>query len=618
MAISASTTYEILPLEDVTLAVEVQGNGTANKANVRLYTRNGSNAQKWRFEPEGTEGVWYITDAETDKVCEVFKGIDMDKDGANVSMYTANQSVAQKWLAIQVGTQEINGTAYETYQFVAFGGTQPTQRCMDVAGSGSEIRANIQIWKRVAGHPSQTFALFPTEWNAVGGTGNDQAILSVPSDGTCGAEVGTSMGTTTALTAGTIYPAWTCDETMYQVRWRKRVREDGAAAPGEWGDWNSISGSGTAFDGFGAPGVANCTPELINGTLWASEGVTVNNGDAYDRTDIQFTARSWVADWGVYGDASAHGGEYTWEVNVLRPVAVTDVSATFGVDGLTIGYQTNSSQKGSTVTVSSPLFGSVTAVSDGSGSITVPLKDLASVPASGQAIEVDTTFTTAEGLTVADSSRPEVSYDGSQSDSFNLQSTVSGSIATVTSAFPDAEAYLVVPRGHGDRLVPIPGKAPWKVPAPLGVPWQILALRPPSKIWNVYTFDPIVEVPPTYHVTSQDLTRDWAVSYHSDEEGPSFDVDYERDSETFSTTGRERPVNVFGGTTTAKWSLEGELVGKDMSDETYDFDWASHAGHVYFRSPRGFWAQAGVMQSSVELGTRRHHEVSMTFSEEWW
>lgn len=605
----------------MTLAVEVQGNSTANKANVRLFTRNGSNAQKWLFVAEGTADTWYIADAETGHCCEVFKGTENDVDGGNVSMYEANQSIAQKWRAIYVGTQEINGANYETYQFVAFGrpaSYEGTLRCMDVWGSDSEIRANIQIWTRVAGHPSQTFALYPTEWNAVGGTGNDQAILSVPSDGTCGIVEGTPAGNTTALTAGTVYPAWKCDETLYQVRWRKRTREDGAASPGEWGDWNSISGSGTGYDGFGAPGSSNCTPTEQNGLLWASQGVTVNNEDAYDRTDIQFSARAWVANWGQGSTASAHGGEYSWEVSVLRPVSVTSVSATFGVDGLTVSYATNSSQNGSTVTVSSPLFGTVTEVGGGSGSITIPLEDLSSIPTSGQSVPMSTTVTTQEGLIVTDSRNVSVSYDGSQSSAFGLTATVDGSIATVTSEISDAEAYLLVPRGHGDRLVPIAGSSPWKVPAPLGVPWTVFVTRASTKIWNTYTFPAIVENPPTYHVTSQDLTRDFAVSYHNDEEGPSFDVDYERDVETFSTTGRERPVNAFGGTTSAKWTLEGELVGKGMDSETYDFDWASHAGHVYFRSPRGFWAQAGVMQSSVELGSLKHHEVSVTLSEEVW
>lgn len=618
MAISASATYSILPLEDVTLALEVQGNSTANKANVRLYTRNGSNAQKWLFQPEGTADVWYILDAESGKACEVFGGTSNDKNGGNVSMYTANQSVAQKWKAVQVGTQAINGTAYETYQFVAFGGTTSTPRCMDVEGDGSEIRANIRIWQQVAGHPSQTFALFPTEWNAIGGTGNEQAILPTPTNGTCGLVAGEAAGMVTALSAGTVYPAWQCSEPLYQVRYRKRVREDGAAAPGEWGDWNSIDGSGTAFDGFGEPGAYNCAPTLQDGLLWASQGVTVNNEDAYDRTDIQFSARSWVSNWGVGSTASAHGGEYAWEVTVLRPISVTGVTAEFGVDGLTVNYTTNSNQGGATVNISSPLFGSVSTVGNATGSVTVPLSDLNAIPSSGQVISVQTTVTTSEGLTVTDSRTASVAYDGSQSSSFNLQATVDGSIATVTSSVSDAEAYLLVPRGHGDRLVTIQGGAPWKVPAPLGVEWTVFVTRPATSIWNTYTFPAIKENPPAYHVTSQDLTRDWAVSLHSDEEGPEFGIDYERDVESFVTTGRERPVNVFGGTTTAKWEIEGELVGKDMSSETYDFDWASHADHVYFRSPRGFWAQAGVMQSSIELGTLHHHEVSMTLHEEWW
>lgn len=615
MAISATTTYEILPLEDVTLAVEVAGNSTANKANARLWNRNDSNSQKWLFEASGTSGVWYIKDAETGKCLEVFGGTANDANGANVSMYTANQSVAQRWQAIRVGSQAVNGTSYETYQFVAFGGTTSTARCMDVQGDGSYIRSNIQIWSRVASHPSQTFVLVPTEWNAIGGTGNEQTILAVPASGTVGASVGTESDMVSAMASGTLYPAWTCDEALYQVRYRTRTRAAGETALGAWSDWKSISDGATTFGGWGAVGASNCTPTDIGGVKWSPYGVAIDNTGTDDLTEVEFSSRAWVADWGVGSTASAHGGAATWSATAIRPVTLSTPTATMAPDGLTISWDTDWTRGGNAIDISSTLFGSVHVVGGADGSATIPIASLASVPDDGDSIGLTLTFTTSDGLATAYGGTVEVSYESGHGSTMTLTAAVDGTLATVTASDATASAWLVIPRGHGNRFVALAndGTGAFNVVPPLGVPWTVYAAVETQSGWEstVETFPAIDDG--NYHVTSQDTRTDLAI-IGGVNKPQQFAPSYTRSSESAETYNRERPVNVLGGVTSASWTLKGAALSG-----TWDAcDWALHAGHVYFRSPDGFWAQAAITGGSIDRSNPEYAEVELSCAEEVW
>ena len=596
----------------MTLAVEVAGNSTANKANARLYTRNDSNAQKWQFELV-SGSVWYIKDAETGKCIEVYGGTANDKNGANVSMYTANATVAQKWKAESVGTQTINGTSYETYQFVAFGGTTSTPRCMDVQGSGSYIKSNIQIHAKSAGHPSQTFALVPTEWNAIGGTGNTQAVLPTASNGQFGTVAGTALQGTVPLSTGTVYPAWQCDWDKYQVRYRTRNREVGEDAMGSWSNWKSISNAATTFNGWGTVGASNCTPTDYDGVKWSSNGVTVANNSTYDLTEIQFGVRAWTASWGEGSTASAHGGAYTWSVTTVKPVTLNTPTAVMTPEGLKIGWDTNWTRGGNAVSIDSNLFNAVNTVGDYDDEYMVPITALAHVPASGESISLKLDFTTSDGLTVTYDGTVTVSYASGHASTMTLSVNTLGTIATVTCSDSTASAWLVVERGHGNRFVKLDGTSPWDIPAPLGVPWTVWASSTTVNGWEsvAQEFSPIDDK--NYHITSQDLKRDLPI-IGGVNDSPSFGTKYSRSVESAETYNRERSVNVLGGVTDASWTLKGAALPENYGN----CDWAVHAGHVYFRAPNGYWAQVSVTGGSIDYQYPEYAEVEISCAEEVW
>lgn len=611
MAISASATYEILPLEDVTLAAEVAGNSTANRATVRLWSRNDSNAQKWQFVAEGTPNVWYIKDAETGKAVDVPSG--MDANGEDVAMYTYNSADnGQRWTAEYVSTQTINGTAYETYQFVTALSSSP-ERVMDVQGDGAYIKSNVQIWKKVAGHPSQTFALVPTEWNAIGGTGNNQPVLPTPNEGVYGTTSGTALNGVVSLSSGTLYPGFTCDWDKYQMRYRVRKREAGESAVGDWSDWKSIDDGSTGFYGWGTVGASNLTPTDIDGVKWSAKGVSIDNSSTYDMTVVQFSVRAWTANWGEGSTTSAHGGEYTYEVTTVRPVTLATPTATMTPDGLLVEWDTNWSKGGNTVNIESNLFSPVTTVGDYDDGYTVGITSLTHVPASGETISLKLEFTTSDGLTVTYDGTVNVSYASGHATTITLSSTVIGTIATVACSEASAEGYLVLERGHGNRFVKLDGTQPWDVPAPLGVPWTVYAAVDTGTGWKsvAQEFAPIDDK--NYHITSQDLMRDLPV-IGGVNTSQDFTAKYSRNTESASTYNRERPVNVLGGVTGASWTLKGAALPDNYSN----CDWAVHAGHCYFRAPNGFWAQVAVTGGSIDYKYPEYAEVEIACSEEVW
>lgn len=364
----------------------------------------------------------------------------------------------------------------------------------------------------------------------------------------------------------------------------------------------------------GAPGASNCTPTTSGGRKWSTNGVAVDNRTTYDRTDVQFAARSWSASWGAGG--AAHGSTYSWTVTTTRPVAISDASVLLTPDGVTAAWASTASRGGNTVTLESDVWGSYTTTGAATGSATVPQYAMRRTPDEGEVVAVKVTLRTADGVTVSRTVSTVASYEGSHGTSLTLRADVVGTLATVAASDADAQAWLVVPEGHGTRYVPLAGSSPWTVPAPLGVEWSVLASVVDGTSWASVQqrFAPIYDT--GWHVTSQDMTKDLAV-YVGSGAAPVVDVTYSRAVDSVDVMGRERPVYLVGDSTEASWSLDGVTYGDYAAGDAALTDWAIHAGHVYFRSPDGFWAQACVTGGKVGSGAHVR-EISVSMQGEVW
>lgn len=615
----ASGTYELLPLLDVTLALDVTSNSVANRANVRLWGRNGSNGQKWDVSAQS--GYYTIRDAETGKSLDVANGT--AAKGSNVWMYNFNNSTAQHWVITEVGTQTINGTAYPVVTIGAFGGTSFV---LDVAGGSAAKQTNVQIWTP-NGSAAQRWVLYPTEWLAEGGDGfvgagaHDSFYdgLPTPSGGTWGVTQGEVLPSVAASASGTLLPAWTCSEPLYQVAYRTRTRESGADWLSSWSSWKSIADGSTGFGGFGAPGSSNCTPASVDGRMWSPDGVAYDNGSTYDRTDVQVAVRAWRASWGAT-HVPAHGPTYTYTTTVVRPVTITALRPLITPDGIVVAWESDAPQDGNAITFDCALWGTHVVTGAASGRTTILQRDLVRMPAEGETVSVHMSMLTPDGLTATYDAVATVGYDGSHGTSLTLTAAphaTNPTLQVVTASDANARAWLVIDEGHGTRYVPIDGTSPWTVAPPLNCEWSVYASSVGATSWasKLQTFPAVEDY--GWHVTSQDLSRDFAI-YVDKDAPPKAEPTFSRSVDEVEVMGREHPVYVPHDSTDVGWTLEGVLYADGLADGIALHDWALHAGHVIYRSPDCEWRQAVVTGGGVSRIARGAARVSLTMQAEVW
>jgi hypothetical protein len=74
--------------------LEVAGASTANGANVRIYTSNNNNCQKWTVTPTG-DGNYKLLNVNSGKAVDVSGG--STADGANVLQWPYSGADNQQW-----------------------------------------------------------------------------------------------------------------------------------------------------------------------------------------------------------------------------------------------------------------------------------------------------------------------------------------------------------------------------------------------------------------------------------------------------------------------------------------------------------------------------------------
>lgn len=125
-------TYVIKSAINSNYVLQVAGSSNNNKANVQLYTGNGSEGQKWIISHD-TNGYITVMNAQSKKVLDVNGA--STKNGTNIQQYTSNGSRAQKWIGIksQDGSIELVSALNRNI-------------CMDLSGGKAVNSANIQIY----------------------------------------------------------------------------------------------------------------------------------------------------------------------------------------------------------------------------------------------------------------------------------------------------------------------------------------------------------------------------------------------------------------------------------------------------------------------------------------
>lgn len=429
---------------------------------------------------------------------------------------------------------------------------------------------------------------------------------------------------------GAVFPYWVSKASAHQVRWRRRDRLEQSYEFGEWSDWSTLDSGSKASEGWGQDPTVPTThiTKLGTDTFFSDYNpVPVDFTDDTLRTEVEWNIRA------VDASAPAVGDSYTFTTVAARKFRITSVTCTKTPKGLYVSFETTYPDE---LVQSSNVVGtdgSFAYVSNTTGDTTLFVKNslISVMPNVGDDIEISLTATSEDGYSARWNGTVEVSLGGTYGDAPTVTCTVNGTIATIQADAPEGMglegAWLVIPRGHGDRYVDLGGletngeysvvRQTWVIPPPLGVPWSVLITASSDGRWgyDATVRDAIFETPPTYHVTSQDCRKDFALSLRKSSPGPSFAPTYTRSRTETETYSRERPVYGYSDVTKATWSVTGDLVG---GVGVSDADWAAHESHVYFRSPFGFWAQCAVESVSIDLASNESQEVQVSLSEEVW
>jgi GH25 family lysozyme M1 (1,4-beta-N-acetylmuramidase) len=124
-------TYVIKAATNAKYVAEVSKASRANKGNVRLYTSNGTKAQKWKLT-HVSGGYVTLTNLNSGKVLDVYSG--KNQIAANVDQYASNGSTAQKWIAIA-----------RSGKITLVSAINPNL-VLDLAGGKVKLRTNIRLY----------------------------------------------------------------------------------------------------------------------------------------------------------------------------------------------------------------------------------------------------------------------------------------------------------------------------------------------------------------------------------------------------------------------------------------------------------------------------------------
>ena len=134
--IKSGNSYKIVSALNERFVLDVCGGGTNNGANVQIYRDNGSNAQRFVLEKcdygEQINGEFYICNAAFNKALDVY-GASVES-GANVHLWDKNYSAAQKW-TIKTDKYGLS-TVYNTH----------SGKALDYFAGIAACGTNIQQW----------------------------------------------------------------------------------------------------------------------------------------------------------------------------------------------------------------------------------------------------------------------------------------------------------------------------------------------------------------------------------------------------------------------------------------------------------------------------------------
>lgn len=310
-------TYEVVLASDTTMCLDVAGGSTANSANIQVYSRNDSNAQKFRTDVNDETFLVRFFNSKSGKVIDIKNG--GTTAGTNVQQYTANNSTSQNWLPVQSGTVKIDGQTFPTYELRAQIGTNLV---MDCKGGGKKAKTNIQVYTK-NNSIAQKFAFVKTEI--------DGSNLLMPTElsPTLFTREGTGNVTVTGLTFVSKNTAF---KARYKIRRYKAKRTSYSDSA-----WQNLRDNSTARSGWGDAWTSTFEATPIEGRITLPFSTSVSLTSTWRSAEIFIEVRAYQDNYGT--GYKAHGPIRSTTIKVMMKPVVSISSMSF-TTGDTLGIKT--------------------------------------------------------------------------------------------------------------------------------------------------------------------------------------------------------------------------------------------------------------------------------------
>lgn len=482
-------TYEIVLAADTSMCVEIAESSTANSASIQVNSRNDANNQIFRADVDEETFLVRLFNVNSDKLIDVKNA--STEAGAPLIQYVANNGANQNWLPVQVGTVKIDSVNVPTFELRAQVGTN---LCMDCKGQGKTAKTIMQTWTRNNGL-NQRFALVKTEI-----VGND---IEMP-----GALYPTKFSRTGHGDVSVTGLSFQSKGTKFQARYKIRTYGTNMSSYTD-SEWMNLANNSTSRSGWGDAWTETFTATPVDGVVSLPFTKTIATSASSFATDIFIEVRQYVENYGSGNKAHGPICSTTIRVAEIPTVSVTSmgvalVDDTFAIvanmsDSLGVGC---SWIRGRLVDSSGNVISgwvtntveSLTFKADGT---------LRRLPTNNEVLTIQYSMLSANGISLVDTANYTFSYGSGSTLSPTVTYTTDGTLcADIESADDDVTlCFISITDDFENRLIAVKprsksnSKVIWRVTPPLNkhVDVTILCKGYNDSGWDRATVDCFVE-----------------------------------------------------------------------------------------------------------------------------
>ena len=628
--------YEIVLAADTSMCLEVASGSTANGANIQVYSRNDSDAQKYSTQIVNNEqGIFKFTNAKSSKVIEVKGGT--AKNGANVQQYASNSGQGQLWLPVQSGTVKIDGQTVPTYIIRTQLGTN---FCMDCQGGGNTAKTNIQL-HTANGSLAQKFAFVKTE----------RLGSNIDMPGQIVHDIFTRTGYGDVTVNGLQFQS---EKTHFQARYmvRRYKNKRVSYSDSSWMNWADDS---TSRSGWGDAWTSTFDATPDGGLVTIPLTKTVNTSSTYPTADIFLEVRAFEPNYG--SGFTAHGPSMRSTIRVAAVPVITLSSMELSADSNgKIGIKTvlsdsfgNGTQqlRARLLKDGNPLSSWVSTVSMTSWFLAD--ETLYEIPDSGDAVVLEYSLVTDDGVGIMLTGKLEgsITYDSEGSgvfadvsepdDQFCVNIVGYGNDQS-DSDLVSANCYMVIKDIVNTKMIPCElisvedNVYTWRAAPPLNQNGKFFITGKRSSSENLKTSVA------NYLVEAHEFLWNWeefgtnsplnacAAVFIYPDAPPQQTRTYQTDIQFAQPSGRRYPVAFASKSLTATMSVEAIIVDEDaryvaagplpsytFMDDVKKLILLSGQGiHPVYRTPYGDWHWVGIEIVDTSKVNLEYSKVSVT------